>query len=61
MSLHRRFLLTAAGAAVLSPSLGFAAAKTSPAASGTYLTRPWTGPYGGVPPFDKVKIADFEP
>ena len=26
-----------------------------------YLTQPWTGPYGGVPPFDKVKIADFEP
>jgi peptidyl-dipeptidase Dcp len=25
------------------------------------LLQPWTGPYGGVPPFDKVKIADFEP
>jgi peptidyl-dipeptidase Dcp len=25
------------------------------------LTRPWTGPYGGVPPFDKVKVADFKP
>ena len=23
------------------------------------LTRPWTGPYGGVPPFDRVKVADF--
>ena len=21
----------------------------------------WTGPYGGVPPFDKVKISDFKP
>jgi peptidyl-dipeptidase Dcp len=21
----------------------------------------WTGPYGGVPPFDRVKIADFKP
>jgi len=25
------------------------------------LTAEWTGPYGGVPPFDKVKIADFKP
>lgn len=25
------------------------------------LTADWTGPYGGVPPFDKVKIADFKP
>ncbi|HEX4709928.1 MAG TPA: M3 family metallopeptidase [Phenylobacterium sp.] len=24
------------------------------------LTRPWTGPYGGVPPFDQVKVADFK-
>jgi peptidyl-dipeptidase Dcp len=25
------------------------------------MTLPWTGPYGGLPPFDKVKVADFEP
>ena len=25
------------------------------------LLRPWTGPYGGVPAFDKVAVADFEP
>src|SRR5437879_12681631 len=25
------------------------------------LTRPWAGPYGGVPPFDQVKVADFRP
>ncbi|MFN6964117.1 MAG: M3 family metallopeptidase [Pyrinomonadaceae bacterium] len=25
------------------------------------LTQAWTGPYGGVPPFDKVKVADFKP
>jgi len=23
------------------------------------LLQPWTGPYGGLPPFDKVKVADF--
>jgi len=27
----------------------------------TYLSQPWTGPYGGVPPFASVDIADFEP
>jgi peptidyl-dipeptidase Dcp len=25
------------------------------------LLRKWEGPYGGVPPFDKVKVADFKP
>jgi peptidyl-dipeptidase Dcp len=25
------------------------------------LTQPWTGPFGGVPPFDKVRVADFKP
>ena len=25
------------------------------------LLEPWTGPYGGVPPFDRVKVEHFEP
>ena len=25
------------------------------------LLAPWTGPYGGVPPLDRVKVADFPP
>ena len=25
------------------------------------LLEKWVGPYGGVPPFDKVKITDFKP
>ena len=25
------------------------------------LTAEWTGPYGGVPPFDRVRVEDFEP
>jgi peptidyl-dipeptidase Dcp len=25
------------------------------------LLAQWTGPYGGVPPFDKVRVADFKP
>jgi peptidyl-dipeptidase Dcp len=41
---------------------------TPPTAAGTAqspaddsLLRPWSGPYGGVPPFDAVEVADFEP
>lgn len=26
-----------------------------------YLTEKWTGPYGGVPPFDKVEVSHFKP
>jgi peptidyl-dipeptidase Dcp len=36
-----------------------AAAASEPAANP--LTEKWVGPYGGVPAFDKVKIADFKP
>src|SRR3989338_4795792 len=25
------------------------------------LLEKWTGPYGGVPSFDRVKVADFKP
>jgi peptidyl-dipeptidase Dcp len=25
------------------------------------LLEPWTGPYGGVPPFDRIKVEHFEP
>ena len=48
--------------AVSSAALG-AAALPLPAfaADGAPLLAPWTGPYGGVPPFDKVKVADFAP
>ncbi|MDQ2977040.1 MAG: M3 family metallopeptidase [Acidobacteriota bacterium] len=30
-------------------------------ASSNPLLAEWAGPYGGVPPFDRVKIADFKP
>jgi peptidyl-dipeptidase Dcp len=37
--------------------------KTSLAAANEAnpLTQEWAGPYGGIPPFDKVKISDFKP
>ncbi len=48
--------------AVSSAALG-AAALPLPAfaVDGAPLLAPWTGPYGGVPAFDKVKVADFAP
>ena len=38
------------------------ATATPPAAvSDNPLLRPWTGPYGGVPPFDEVRVEHFKP
>ena len=63
-------LLTAATAMAALPAMAKPAKKKvakaekakGPAASpAPYLTDPWKGPYGGIPPFDKVKVADFEP
>ncbi len=36
-------------------------AASEPAAAANPLLEKWTGPYGGVLPFDKVKISDFKP
>lgn len=54
---RRTFLASAAAvgaAAAINPSFALAQA-TNP------LLQKWTGPYGGVPAFDKVKVADFKP
>ena len=55
--MHRRnFLAATAATAALSGLAGKALAAT---AAGNPLTQTWTGPYGGVPAFDKVKVSDF--
>ena len=41
-------------AAGLIAASGAAAAQTQPQTSANPLTAPWTGPYGGVPPWDRV-------
>ena len=54
--MQRRTFLAASTAMAATTALpAFAAAAGGP------LTTPWTGPYGGVPPFDKVRVADFKP
>ncbi len=37
------------------------AAQPGGSASASPLLQPWTGPYGGVPRFDLVRVSDFEP
>lgn len=52
--MRRRSFLVAGGVAVAFPCAASAQAKN-------VLLEPWTGPYGGVPPFDRVAPADFVP
>jgi peptidyl-dipeptidase Dcp len=67
-------LLARAGALVLGTALAGCAAAVhpatttdtpattmAPAATGNALLAPWTGPHGGVPPFDEVRVEDFQP
>ena len=35
--------------------------STAAAATAVPLLMPWSGPHGGVPPFDRVRVADFKP
>ncbi len=37
------------------------ALAASPLKADNALLEKWTGPYGGVPPFDRVKVPDFKP
>jgi peptidyl-dipeptidase Dcp len=55
--MHRRTFIAASGAIAVTSVLpaGAGAAEANP------LLAPWTGPHGGVPPFDKVTVADFKP
>lgn len=57
--MQRRDFLTRVGAASLA---GVAGAKLAPADAATadnVLLAPWSGPHGGLPPFDKVRVEDF--
>ncbi|HEX5063331.1 MAG TPA: M3 family metallopeptidase, partial [Kofleriaceae bacterium] len=59
---RRTFLLSAASSAVLlsfKSKLSFA--KGGEKMPSEPLLAPWTGPYGGVPPFNKIQVKDFKP
>ncbi len=64
--MHRRTFLGASAAALMSSSaLAQSSAGAPPTAaasgSGGVLTADWTGPYGGLPPFDRVQASQFLP
>jgi peptidyl-dipeptidase Dcp len=52
---RRTFLASGAALAAV------ASATRALAASGNPLLEKWVGAYGGLPPFDKVRLPDFEP
>jgi peptidyl-dipeptidase Dcp len=56
--MQRRTFLAASTAMAATTALPLSALAQ---AGDNPLTKPWTGSYGGVPPFDKVKVADFKP
>ena len=58
--LVRLALLTCAGAILFMTTLQPESGVTAAAPANPLLEK-WVGPYGGVPPFDKVKIEDFKP
>jgi len=55
--MHRRTLLASAAATTAAAALPLDG-RAQPV-SGAAMTAPWTGPHGGVPPFDRVRVADF--
>ena len=46
---------------VISVALAAPAAKPIEKPTNPLLTNWWKGPYGGIPPFDKITVADFKP
>lgn len=60
-NLVRFAMLVCAGAIVFMTILHFEPTRAAEAPAANPLLEKWVGPYGGVPPFDKVKIDDFKP
>ena len=54
--MHRRTFLAATTA-----SMAAAALPLPALAQANVLLAPWTGPFGGAPAFDKVRVEDFKP
>ena len=57
----KTLLATAGAFALLTTSMTNAADTSPPPTPYPPLLAPWVGPYGGVPPFDKVKVVDLKP
>ncbi|HET7506096.1 MAG TPA: M3 family metallopeptidase [Kofleriaceae bacterium] len=59
--LRRTFWKATAATAVLAAFRNKLSFAKGSAVTADPLLAPWTGPHGGFPPFDKVKVADFKP
>lgn len=57
----KTLLATAGAFALLTTAMTNAADMKPTADAVSPLLAPWVGPYGGVPPFDQVKVGDLEP
>jgi peptidyl-dipeptidase Dcp len=57
----RKFALFGAALLIAAVSLSDSANASKHASIQNPLLAPWTGPYGGVPAFDKVRVGDFKP
>ena len=58
---RRTFLEGAVATALMGAAPRFTRAATMDTDALGPMLQPWTGPYGGVPPFDRIRIDDFEP
>ena len=56
-----RSLLIGAGVTALLTAAALAPGHAAETSMQNPLLPKWTGPYGGVPPFDKVKVEHFKP
>ena len=56
-----RFALVVCAAALVFMTAAINDTSQAAMHEGNPLTHKWEGPYGGIPPFDKVKVADFKP
>ncbi len=57
----KTLLATAGACALLATTMTHAETSPAPAKPGEVLLAPWTGPYGGVPPFDRAQVTDLQP
>jgi peptidyl-dipeptidase Dcp len=57
----KTLLATAGACALLATSMTYAETNPSAARPGEVLLAPWTGPFGGVPPFDRAQVTDLQP
>jgi peptidyl-dipeptidase Dcp len=54
-------LFLATALAIMTPAMAQPAAQSAATQEVPFLLQPWTGPHGGVPPFDRIQPEMFPP